>query len=450
MGFDIQPVKGSKKDSPNVVKIGNETGIMTACLWCPEHEIKTRIHRINEIAEGTDLTALELFLQTYKQADLSLTGTVRKANLVSISSGSGRSNSRNSLAGSGKEGADSASAVIIKDGDEEMVGGEEGLLDDHVGGDKPKKCMQCQVDVSPLWWKVPLPTTNGVACPESQVNGNATPHRSQARGLMCTRCHKNDKVVPPLALGVSPNGIARAPESKFTPLPPLHVFLAQQHQVAAIRQQQQLAQQQAPQPVPVQLPPPAPAPPPPAAMRMPEPSATQSPQRLPVHSYMAPTPPQTTPQHRAPPPPHISTPMPVHQMSRPPPMTHNSHHHHSLPSHHLGHNGYSHHNSHANQNGHPNGLPLHLNPPVLPPRHPIHLSPPTGHPRMMPMHPQMGMHRGSPTGHPTMMQQQQGSSLPHIGHQPHHLPHQPPPPPEEPRRVLSGASGSPALANLLS
>ena len=36
LGFDITPVKGSKKDHSNVVTIGKETGIMTAAVWCKE------------------------------------------------------------------------------------------------------------------------------------------------------------------------------------------------------------------------------------------------------------------------------------------------------------------------------------------------------------------------------------------------------------------------------
>jgi len=53
MGFDIQPVKGSRRDQVNIVRLGNETGSMTAAIWCPEHDLKTTIHTLNEISEET-------------------------------------------------------------------------------------------------------------------------------------------------------------------------------------------------------------------------------------------------------------------------------------------------------------------------------------------------------------------------------------------------------------
>ena len=92
--------------------------------------------------------ALQLYTTTYKQADLTLTGTVRKANLMTISTKASQSNRRNSAGGpsasgmaNGKELACSPTTVYIKtEGAEDKVGGIEGLLNDHVGGDEPKRC----------------------------------------------------------------------------------------------------------------------------------------------------------------------------------------------------------------------------------------------------------------------------------------------------------------------
>lgn len=53
MGFDILPVKGSRRDLMNIVKLGNETGVMSAAVWCPEHEVKTAVHPIGELMEET-------------------------------------------------------------------------------------------------------------------------------------------------------------------------------------------------------------------------------------------------------------------------------------------------------------------------------------------------------------------------------------------------------------
>lgn len=78
-GFDVTPVKGSRKDQGQTVTLGEERGTMQAAIWCKEHTIKTVVHPINEIVKETGLTALQTYARMFKQADKSLTGTVRKA-----------------------------------------------------------------------------------------------------------------------------------------------------------------------------------------------------------------------------------------------------------------------------------------------------------------------------------------------------------------------------------
>ena len=49
-GFDIQPVKGSRRDVVQIVSFGGETGVMKAAVWCPEHDLrKTLVHPLTEI-----------------------------------------------------------------------------------------------------------------------------------------------------------------------------------------------------------------------------------------------------------------------------------------------------------------------------------------------------------------------------------------------------------------
>jgi len=60
-GFDIQPVKGSRRDIIQVVNFGGETGVMTACVWCPEHEPKkTIVHPLTEIDPVTNEVRISL------------------------------------------------------------------------------------------------------------------------------------------------------------------------------------------------------------------------------------------------------------------------------------------------------------------------------------------------------------------------------------------------------
>jgi hypothetical protein len=435
MGFDIQPVKGSRRDTFNIVKLGNETGVMTACLWCPEHEIKSTVHGMNEIAEDGS-TALELFINTYKQADLSVTGTVRKATNLPLNGKA--TNRRNSLVG--KEGPDSSTTVFIKsEGEDRVAAGLEGLLHDHVGGDGPKRCIQCNVDVSPLWWKVPLPspTTNGAGSSAAPLTNGHTAKTTS--GLMCSRCHHaSDKDQPPSA---KTNG-TRNPDPKFLPLSPLHVFLAQQHQHQAMRQQQQQAQAAMPA-----HPPPPPAGLPPRAVSLPQqggiPPPLPSPQRPPMgpipHPPMPhgmarqvsqPPPVHTAPHHPHPPPyqphhpPQPPPPPPPHHMSPRPPLPPAMHH--GSPS------------AHVHRQLHPPVVQNHL-------ISPQHRPPPPPH--MMPV-----QHHT-----PQMLHRQNSHPMPH--QPPPQVLHAPIPPPPQPamvqqqaeqRRVMSGASGSPAVANLLS
>ncbi|TGJ80044.1 hypothetical protein E0Z10_g8732 [Xylaria hypoxylon] len=90
LGFEITPVKGSRRDQHSIVTIGGETGSMSALIWCKEHiPQKTVVHRMHDIVkaeddQSSDANALQLYVRNFKQADLALTGTVRKANLVNV------------------------------------------------------------------------------------------------------------------------------------------------------------------------------------------------------------------------------------------------------------------------------------------------------------------------------------------------------------------------------
>jgi hypothetical protein len=55
LGFDIAPVKGSRRDVVSVVSFGGENGVMTAAVWCPEHDPnKTIIHPLTEVDSITN------------------------------------------------------------------------------------------------------------------------------------------------------------------------------------------------------------------------------------------------------------------------------------------------------------------------------------------------------------------------------------------------------------
>ncbi|KAJ7504211.1 hypothetical protein B0H11DRAFT_2154460 [Mycena galericulata] len=79
-GFEIQPVKSSRRETTITTTFKGESGCMSAVISCKEHDHSQRdIYGICETNEGGQ-TALEVFCQTYKQALVSQAhGLLRKA-----------------------------------------------------------------------------------------------------------------------------------------------------------------------------------------------------------------------------------------------------------------------------------------------------------------------------------------------------------------------------------
>ena len=162
-GFDITPVKGSRKDQITTAKLGEESGALTAAIWCKEHVVKTIVHPMNEIADESGRTALQVYVESYKQADLTLTGTVRKANLAqqtkekgqqpattvpagTSASASRRESAANSIAAAVRRGGRTSSAADIR---MEIDGADvsDAELPD-------RRCIKCKIDVTPRWHAV--------------------------------------------------------------------------------------------------------------------------------------------------------------------------------------------------------------------------------------------------------------------------------------------------------
>ncbi|KAL9047390.1 MAG: hypothetical protein Q9214_000025 [Letrouitia sp. 1 TL-2023] len=183
IGFDVTPVKGSRKDVVNTATMGNETGNVTAVVYCREHTIKSIVHPMHEMVDGSNLNALQLFARTYKQADLSLTGTVRKAAIINsatrgtlqvTSVGNGHRGSMSAVLPITKSSRVSPAAVTVKseefdeDGDRIVH-----LSDEIVTEPLLKVCGSCGCDTSPKWHRVEPKTSNEDMVMEidTRVNG---------------------------------------------------------------------------------------------------------------------------------------------------------------------------------------------------------------------------------------------------------------------------------------
>ncbi|KAF9735883.1 hypothetical protein PMIN03_009745 [Paraphaeosphaeria minitans] len=156
-GFDMTPVKATRRDTVPTVTLNGETGTMMAAIWCKDHTPKTLVHPMYEEVEGTDMTALQLFAREFKQADLTLTGTARKANLVDQSTrvvvppvpAPAQSNRRTSTVMT--QTPTSARGRLLHAG---LVMKEEEPPESTPTRIKPeRKCVRCKIDASPRWWK---------------------------------------------------------------------------------------------------------------------------------------------------------------------------------------------------------------------------------------------------------------------------------------------------------
>jgi hypothetical protein len=130
---------------------------MTAAVWCKDHvPSKTIVHRMQDIVDvETGVNALQLYVRNFKQADLTLTGTVRKATLVNqstkVMSAASASQSQNvnrrtstTTGSNGNNHRSSISHTKVEDSETSEA-----------KSDNERVCVTCEIDVSPRWWPFP-------------------------------------------------------------------------------------------------------------------------------------------------------------------------------------------------------------------------------------------------------------------------------------------------------
>ena len=191
LGFDVTPVKSSRRDVISTVTLGNELGSVAPVAYCKEHSVKSIVHAIHEPIESSNLNALQLFVRNYKQADLSLTGTVRKAAIISSSTralnqvtthGPGRrgSTSNGPFSGtvfSARSTRVSPVAMVIEseevnqDGDRIVH-----LTDDQMVEPSTKECSSCGTSTSPKWHKLRSKPKPRAMSPSTVDSKQRSPH----------------------------------------------------------------------------------------------------------------------------------------------------------------------------------------------------------------------------------------------------------------------------------
>lgn len=168
---------------------------MSAAIWCKEHAVKTIVHPVYETSEDSGLNALQVYVRNYKQADLTLTGTVRKANLVTQSTKmiaqnhtTPASNRRASTA-TGVNGVTSVEThdmIYDKDvnGPEDVKEVIESRTEEQIDTPvKKTRCMRCRSRVTPKWWKGEYILPSAILIPGK---------------LLDCSCHPDSEAVPDL------------------------------------------------------------------------------------------------------------------------------------------------------------------------------------------------------------------------------------------------------------
>ncbi|KAI0537610.1 hypothetical protein GGR58DRAFT_343296 [Xylaria digitata] len=154
LGFEITPVKGSRRDQHSIVTIGGETGSMSALIWCKEHiPQKTVVHRMHDIVkaeddQSSDANALQLYVRNFKQADLALTGTVRKANLVNVVT---KTTAATLPANQNRR---HSSTTMPNSTPWQRMGWLDAETYAMIHNTAEKACITCNVDVSPRWHEI--------------------------------------------------------------------------------------------------------------------------------------------------------------------------------------------------------------------------------------------------------------------------------------------------------
>lgn len=153
---------------------------MSATVWCKEHvPTKTIVHRMHDIVNEDGLNALQLYVQSYKQADLTLTGTVRKANLMTNAAKMGGVPLT--------PGARRASTTTLPVNGVSHTANSE-TPNNHQAGEKI--CITCGIDVSLKWWPIENSDERELTNGHYGSLGSEAQKFVEQRKFQCHKCRK--------------------------------------------------------------------------------------------------------------------------------------------------------------------------------------------------------------------------------------------------------------------
>ncbi|KAK5095210.1 putative PHD type zinc finger protein with BAH domain-containing protein [Lithohypha guttulata] len=197
LGFDITPVKLSRRDSVPIMKLDQESGLAVPGIWCVHHAVPTIVHNmLEQIPSG--FTALQEFVRTYKQVDSTITGTVRRAAQfqanVQPATNALQPPYRRTSAMNGHVQQPMQIDVITGRNAQSpspmspRVNGEEhGHSSPSTGPEarvkSERKCCTCAIEFSPKWWLINSGSTPKASSPELHhtTAGHSAPEHGSTR-----------------------------------------------------------------------------------------------------------------------------------------------------------------------------------------------------------------------------------------------------------------------------
>jgi hypothetical protein len=208
----------------------------------------SNLHDVGEQVGQDGLNALQLFAQTYKQADLTLTGTSRKAAYVQQSvapqpngmvTGPRRASTSSNFAVKDTHKAPPNSTDDVPDA-MDIDTEERPPVTRPIPAVTPRKCVRCASDYSPRWWPSGrrAPLANGIGLNSASPSFHSRHPSQNSFGHLngdvgeyeCHKCHiKNPPADPVPDPRPSPYSAQRPMPANPAPHMPGHTFVSHSH-----------------------------------------------------------------------------------------------------------------------------------------------------------------------------------------------------------------------------
>lgn len=198
LGFEITPIKGSRRDQHNIVTIGGESGAMSASVWCKQHvPKKTVVHQMYDVVDEAGTNTLSLYVQNFKKADLTLTGCARKANLISTAARMSNPTVTVTTLMNRRASTTTVPATSSAMHIHSLLNGDSPEDPHDLAVPGGKICITCGVDASPRWYPISDTHERELANGHYGCLGTEAKKFAEQRHFQCHKCKKLNRQPKP-------------------------------------------------------------------------------------------------------------------------------------------------------------------------------------------------------------------------------------------------------------